>query len=170
MVEKVAKVDPEKRYITGISMGGMVTVATGCADTKRWRGMVPVAMLSNPCAKVDRPIPHLAFHATGDQLTSYEDDKKLASEMAPHNGCNPTPETVYYGGPKTSTEVACFKEAYGLGSPDARPIQHSALRLPAGPSGIELLGLDRLQRRRRSAVLHRGCEHTTVRWTPALPK
>jgi poly(3-hydroxybutyrate) depolymerase len=120
MVEKTAKVDPEKRYITGISMGGMITVATGCADTKRWRGMVPVAMLSNPCASIERPIPHLAFHATGDALTSYADDQRLAENMAMLNGCNPMPETVYYGGPKTSSDPVCFKEKYGVGSPDAK--------------------------------------------------
>jgi len=121
MVEKIAKVNPERRYITGISMGGMITVQTGCEDTMRWRGMVPVAMLSNTCPSIDRPIPHMAFHATGDALTSYADDQELAENMAMLNGCDMTPKTVYYGGPMTDTsnQVACFKEPYGLGSPDA---------------------------------------------------
>jgi poly(3-hydroxybutyrate) depolymerase len=120
MVEATAKVDPEKRYLTGISMGGMITVATGCPDTKRWRGLVPVAMLSNPCDKIDRPIPHLAFHARGDQLTSYADDQALAQKMATLNGCGMTPQTVNYGGPMTSPDPVCFKEPYGIGSPDAK--------------------------------------------------
>jgi poly(3-hydroxybutyrate) depolymerase len=119
MVEATAMVDPEKRYITGISMGGMITVETGCQDTMRWRGMSPVAMLSNPCASIDRPIPHIAFHAMTDQLTSYADDVALADDMVMHNGCDPTPTTVYYGGPNTSDEVACFATPYGVGSPDA---------------------------------------------------
>jgi hypothetical protein len=119
MVEATAMVDPEKRYITGISMGGMITVETGCQDTMRWRGMSPVAMLSNPCTSIDRPIPHIAFHATTDTLTSYEDDEALAHDMAMHNGCDPTPTTVSYGGPNTSDEVACFAMPYGAGSPDA---------------------------------------------------
>ena len=46
MVEAIAEVDPEHVYVTGISMGGMMTVATGCDDSARWRGMAPVAMLS----------------------------------------------------------------------------------------------------------------------------
>lgn len=121
MVEKIAKVNPDRRYITGISMGGMVTVATGCQDTNRWRGMIPVAMLSNPCNSIKKPVPHMAFHATGDQLTSYSDDQKLAEKMAQLNGCDMTPKTVFYGGPNTSTEdYACFKEKYGVGSPDAK--------------------------------------------------
>ncbi len=119
MVEAIADVDPEKVYITGISMGGMITVETGCQDTNRWRGMAPVAMLSNPCASIDRPIPHIAFHATTDALTSYADDERLASQMVQHNGCDPTPETVYYGGPNTSSEPVCFAMPYGVGSPDA---------------------------------------------------
>lgn len=87
----------------------------------RWRGMVPVAMLSNGCNSIARPIPHMASHATGDALTSYADDQRLAENMAKLNGCNMTPETVYYGGPKTSNNpVACFAEKYGLGSPDAK--------------------------------------------------
>jgi poly(3-hydroxybutyrate) depolymerase len=119
MVEAIADVDPEKRYITGISMGGMITVQTGCEDTNRWRGMSPVAMLSNSCPSIARPIPHIAFHATTDQLTSYEDDEMLADQMVELNGCDPTPETIYYGGSNTSDEVACFATPYGIGSPDA---------------------------------------------------
>ena len=121
MVEKIAKVDPEKVYITGISMGGMVTVATGCKDTKRWRGMAPVAMLSNPCNAIERPIPHIAFHAMTDQLTSYADDQMLATKMATLNGCEMTPTTINYGGPMSSTDPwACFETKYGIGSPDAK--------------------------------------------------
>ena len=119
MVEATAEVDPEKRYITGISMGGMITVQTGCEDTMRWRGMAPVAMLSNPCASIDRPIPHIAFHAPTDALTSYADDQRLADQMVQNNGCDTTPETVYYGGANTSMEPVCFATPYGVGSPDA---------------------------------------------------
>jgi len=119
MIDKIAKVDPEKRYITGISMGGMITVATGCQDTNKWRGMIPVAMLSNSCPSIARPIPHMAFHATGDALTSYADDEELAEHMAMLNGCTMGPATVNYGGPNTSPDPVCFKEPYGIGSPDA---------------------------------------------------
>jgi hypothetical protein len=119
MVEATAMVDPEKRYITGISMGGMITVQTGCEDTMRWRGMAPVAMLSNTCASIDRPIPHIAFHATTDALTSYADDQRLAEQMMQLNGCDPTPATVSYGGPDTSPDPVCFATPYGIGSPDA---------------------------------------------------
>ncbi|HKU38774.1 MAG TPA: hypothetical protein VJR89_11525 [Polyangiales bacterium] len=121
MVEKIAKVDPEKVYITGISMGGMVTVATGCKDTKRWRGMAPVAMLSQGCNSIERPIPHIAFHAMTDQLTSYADDQMLATKMASLNGCEMTPTTITYGGPMGNQDPwACFAMKYGIGSPDAK--------------------------------------------------
>ena len=119
MVEAVAEVDPERRYITGISMGGMITIQTGCQDTNRWRGLVPVAMLTNTCASIDRPTPYLAFHAPTDSLTSYEDSEDLAQNMARLNGCDMTSETVYYGGPNSSSDPVCFAEPYGLGSPDA---------------------------------------------------
>src|SRR5262249_50835431 len=44
-VEAIASVNKDHVYVTGISMGGQMTVATGCADASRWRGMSPVAML-----------------------------------------------------------------------------------------------------------------------------
>jgi hypothetical protein len=132
MVEAIADVDPEKRYITGISMGGMITVQTGCEDTNRWRGMSPVAMLSNTCSSIERPIPHIAFHAPTDALTSYEDDEMLADQMVELNGCDTTPETIYCGGPNTSAEPVCFQMPYGVGSPDAA--DPYAIPLSACPS------------------------------------
>ncbi|MDD9940740.1 MAG: hypothetical protein OXU20_06735 [Myxococcales bacterium] len=146
MVEAMAEVDPEKRYLTGISMGGMITVATGCEDTNRWRGMAPIAMLTNSCRSVDRPIPHIAFHATGDSLTSYSDDRDLAEQMAANNNCDSTADTVYYGGPNTSDEPVCFEEPYGPGSPE--PDDPYAVPIAACPS----------DRPESSCQVWRGCD------------
>ena len=119
-VEKIAKVDPERVYVTGISMGGMQTVATGCDDAKRWRGMAPVAMLSQSCAKLDRPTPTISFHAEGDSLTSYADDRETMEQIAMHNHCKQGPsEYVQWGGPMTSMDPVCITTSNNVGDPDA---------------------------------------------------
>lgn len=122
-VEAIAEVDKEKVYITGISMGGMMTVATGCDSTTgaRWKGMVPVAMLTQSCAGLAHSMPVISFHATGDQLTSYEDDETLMGRIAGMNNCKsgPTPDpTRVYGGPNTVKDPVCFPEPVNAGAPE----------------------------------------------------
>jgi hypothetical protein len=119
-VEKIAKVDPERVYVTGISMGGMQTVATGCDNAKRWRGMAPVAMLTQSCAKLDRPTPTISFHAEGDQLTSYAEDLNTMEQIAMHNNCKMGPvDDVQWGGPMTSMDPVCITTSNDVGDPDA---------------------------------------------------
>ena len=120
MVEGIADIDPAKEYVTGISMGGMMTVATGCGDAMRWRGMAPVAMLSQACASVSRPIPMISFHAMGDQLTSYADDRALAQRVADLNHCMSGPtDWKKFGGAGTAEDPVCFAMPNGIGDPDA---------------------------------------------------
>ena len=119
-VEKIAKVNPDHVYITGISMGGMQTVATGCDNAKRWRGMAPVAMLSQSCSKLDRPTPTISFHAMDDQLTSYPDDRMNMEAIAKLNNCKKGPEdSVTYGGSMSSPDPVCITMPNGVGDPDA---------------------------------------------------
>lgn len=119
-VEMLAKVDPEKVYVTGISMGGMMTVATGCDNAKRWRGMAPVAMLSQSCSKLERPTPTISFHSMTDMLTSYDDDRTNTEHIAKLNNCKMGPtESLHFGGPMTSPDAVCFATPNGIGDPDA---------------------------------------------------
>jgi hypothetical protein len=119
-VEQLANVDPEKVYVTGISMGGMMTFATACADTKRWRGMSSIATLSTACPRIARPLPLISFHSETDQLTSYAGDRKGTEAVAKLNNCKrgPTP-LASFGGPNSSPLPFCFKSPPKSGSPDA---------------------------------------------------
>jgi poly(3-hydroxybutyrate) depolymerase len=120
MVEGIADIDPEKEYVTGISMGGMMTVATGCGDAMRWRGMAPVAMLSQACSGLSKPTPTIHFHAMTDQLTSYADDRNLATRMAMLNHCQTGPtDWKKFGGASTADDPVCFEMPNGVGDPDA---------------------------------------------------
>lgn len=101
-------------------MSGMQTVATGCDNAKRWRGMAPVAMLTQSCAKHDRPTPTIPFHAMGDTLTSYADDRATMESIAKHNNCKMGPtDSVNYGGSMSATDPFCVTMSNNVGDPDA---------------------------------------------------
>lgn len=130
MIETIANVDKERVYVTGISMGGQMTVATGCGDAKRWRGMAPVAMLSQGCTKLDRPTPVISFHSMTDQLTNYAMDQSLMGTIAKLNNCKMGPtDGAQYAGPMTSADPVCFVTPNGVGDPDAKDPLHIPLEM-----------------------------------------
>ena len=143
MVEKTALIDPQKRYLSGISMGGMITVETGCENADRWRGMVPVAMLTNTCPKLSRPTPVMIFHAKTDSITSYEDRQALAKTRAQLYNCTKGPETnaMVFGGPMSSMEPVCFEMPPMRGGPDAT--DPTATKLAMCPSARPVSSCDR---------------------------
>jgi poly(3-hydroxybutyrate) depolymerase len=120
-VEMIADIDPEKVYLSGISMGGMITAETACEDAERWRGMVPVAMLTNTCPSLSRPMPAMIFHAETDSITSYAGSRSLAESMAELNNCQngPIADAMVFGGASSSPDPVCFEMPPGAGSPSA---------------------------------------------------
>jgi polyhydroxybutyrate depolymerase len=128
-VEAVANVNPDRVYVTGISMGGQMTVAVGCDNANRWRGMAPVSMLQQSCAQLSKPTPVISFHASGDQLTSYSADQSLMQTIAGFDNCKsgPTPSTSF-GGPKSSSDPVCFVNSNSIGAPDAPDPYHIPLQ------------------------------------------
>lgn len=145
-VEKIAKVDKEKVYITGISMGGMITYETACENTDRWRGMSPVAALTRGtmCSSIARPIPVITFHATGDQLTSYEDDYANTENLAKLNNCRRGPvEKKRFGGVNGSPDPVCYETPLGPGVPDAvNPAAVPLVPCPASRPKTTCVGWD----------------------------
>jgi poly(3-hydroxybutyrate) depolymerase len=97
-----------------------MTVATGCGNAMRWRGMAPVAMLQQSCARLAKPTPVISFHAMGDQLTSYASDRSLMQMIATMNNCKNGPTAAQTsGGAMTVTDPVCFDMPNGVGDPDA---------------------------------------------------
>lgn len=120
MVKKIANVHPDRMYMTGISMGGMMTYATSCTQMSMWRGMVPVAMLANTCPALPKPTPLISFHAPSDSITSYEDDRANTEKVAKLNNCKSGPKDwATYGGANSDPRAHCFAMPPKLGSPDA---------------------------------------------------
>ena len=128
-VEAIANVNLDHVYVTGISMGGQMTVAVGCDNANRWRAMAPVSMLQQSCASLSKPTPVISFHATGDQLTSYSADQMLMGTIAGFDNCKSGPtQTVAYGGPNSSKDKVCFVSPNGIGAPDAPDPYHIPLQ------------------------------------------
>jgi dienelactone hydrolase len=120
LVIKMANVHPERMYMTGISMGGMMTYANSCTADSKWRGMVPIAMLANDCPRLPKPTPLISFHAPTDSVTSYPDDRANTEKVAKLNNCKSGPKDVAtYGGPNSDPRPHCFAMPPMLGSPDA---------------------------------------------------
>jgi poly(3-hydroxybutyrate) depolymerase len=128
-VEAIADVDKAKEYVTGISMGGMMTVATGCDNANRWRGMAPVSMLQQGCTMLSKPTPVISFHSQTDMLTSYSADQTLMGNIAMMNHCKmgPTPSMVY-GGANTLPDPVCYTMSNGVGAPNAPDPYHIPLQ------------------------------------------
>jgi polyhydroxybutyrate depolymerase len=129
MVEAIAKVNLDHVYVTGISMGGMMTVATGCDNANRWRGMAPISMLSQSCAKLSKPTPTISFHSTTDQLTSYSGDQSTMASIANFNHCKSGPTaSLQYGGTGGLPDPVCFVTGIGPGKPKAMDPYHVPLQ------------------------------------------
>lgn len=120
LVKKIAAVDPNRMYMTGISMGGMMTYANACTQMSQWRGMAPVAMLANTCPSIPKPMPLISFHAPTDSITSYEDDRANTEKVAKLNNCKSGPKPwAKFGGESSDPRPYCFASPPKLGSPDA---------------------------------------------------
>lgn len=120
VVKKIADVDPNRMYMTGISMGGMMTYANSCSQMSPWRGMVPIAMLANTCPSLPKPTPLISFHAPSDSITSYEDDRANTEKVAKLNNCKSGPKPwAKFGGAGSDPRPYCFASPPKLGSPDA---------------------------------------------------
>jgi len=120
LVKKMADIDPNKMYMTGISMGGMMTYANSCTAMSQWRGMVPIAMLANTCPSLPKPVPLISFHAPTDSITSYDDDRANTEKVAKLNNCKNGPKPwAKFGGASSDPRPYCFAMPPKLGSPDA---------------------------------------------------
>lgn len=103
LVERLARldcVDPERIFVTGISMGGGMAEYFACrsADTLAGAVLVAAEHLELPC-RPRRPIPIVSLHALDDSILTYGGGSIQGSTMmqlpvedvvgawAEHNGC-----------------------------------------------------------------------------------
>jgi polyhydroxybutyrate depolymerase len=72
-VEGRACIDTNRVYLTGFSMGGMMSMVMACREPDRFAAVAPVAgaIEVTPCER-DEGVPLLAFHGTADNAVYFD--------------------------------------------------------------------------------------------------
>jgi poly(3-hydroxybutyrate) depolymerase len=83
-MKKLADIDTDKIYISGISNGGFLTFQTGCPHSDVFKGMAPNAGGTN-CSSVKAPIPLISFDAEPD--FAYDGHKTANMSVVKANNC-----------------------------------------------------------------------------------
>jgi len=96
-------IDKKRVYLTGFSMGGMMTYHAANNIADKIAAFGPVSGYMSTVFKSSRPIPLIHTHGTSDNVVPYADGNSgstgahfpgataIASGWADRDGCNPTP-------------------------------------------------------------------------------
>lgn len=76
------RVDKDREYLTGLSMGAMGTYAVAAAQPNRFAAIAPISGAANPSiAPKIKDIPIWATHGDHDQSVNIEGEKPLIAEL-----------------------------------------------------------------------------------------
>jgi predicted peptidase len=111
-VEKAYKTDPNRVYLTGLSMGGFGTWSLAAAHPDRWAAIVPICGGGNPAdaAKI-KDLPCWCFHGDADPTVKVDLSRAMVKAMKDAGG---SPKyTEYPGvGHNSWTKAYSTKELY----------------------------------------------------------
>jgi predicted peptidase len=86
-VESECKVDPDRIYLTGLSMGGFGTWDLACADPDRFAAIAPICGGGDPkLAKRIRNLPTWVFHGDADPVVSIDGSKAMVEALKAAGG------------------------------------------------------------------------------------
>ncbi|MGQ9651877.1 MAG: prolyl oligopeptidase family serine peptidase [Phycisphaerae bacterium] len=86
-IERDYKVDPDRIYVTGLSMGGFGTWALACAQPDRFAAIAPICGGGEP--KLARQIAHVpawVFHGDADNVVSVSRSKEMVEALKAAGG------------------------------------------------------------------------------------
>ena len=76
------RIDPDRVYLTGLSMGGFGTFDTACDYPDHFAAIVPLAGGGNPDeAERLKSVPTWAFHSNEDTVVSHENSERMIRAM-----------------------------------------------------------------------------------------
>lgn len=111
-VSKVATIDPDRVYLSGISNGGGLTYWTGCGGSGVFRGFAPVSGYGDAACAPPRPAPIIHFHSPDDLLVSISDGRAAFDSWVDANHCTHGPtDSLRFGGPSGDTRPLCLEQA-----------------------------------------------------------
>ena len=108
-----SRIDPERIYLTGLSMGGFGTFHTACAFADRFAAIVPLAGGGNPEEAVKlQTVPTWAFHGDADEVVAYDATKNMIDAMEKLNHPNVKLTTLHGAGHGISGVVYTRRDLY----------------------------------------------------------
>jgi len=107
------RIDPNRIYLTGFSMGGFGTFRTACAYPELFAAIVPVAG-GGDLDKAERlkDVPTWAFHGDADEAVAYECSEKMIEAMKETGHSNVRLTTLHGAGHGIVEEVYRNPELY----------------------------------------------------------
>jgi predicted peptidase len=95
-IERDYAVDPDRVYVTGLSMGGYGVWALATAYPQRFAAIAPICGGGNPwTVSTIRHVPVWAFHGDQDQAVPIEDGKAMVDA---HRACGGNSRLTIYPG------------------------------------------------------------------------
>lgn len=113
-------------YLTGFSMGGMLTYHCANRIPDRIAAFVPVSgyPMGDKSAYGPRPVPILHVHGTGDDVCVFSGVQPTLDNWIKRNECNPTPQVIKpYPANKKSSEAQMTVWDDGLDGVEVRLLQ-----------------------------------------------
>lgn len=107
------RIDPERVYLTGLSMGGFGTFSVACDYPDRFAAIVPLAGGGDPeLAEKLLNTPTWAFHDEADDVVAYEHTFKMIEAMKEHSARNVKLTTLHNSGHNISQPVYSCPDLY----------------------------------------------------------
>ncbi len=107
-VKRIANIDANKVYISGISNGGLLSYWVGCPNTNVFSGLAPISGGAK-CSSVGKAIPVITFDAQPD--FAYQTSVNASDAMVSLDKCKSGP-TTWLTVDKNYTEAVCYDDPY----------------------------------------------------------
>ena len=108
-MHKQYNIDKSRVYMSGFSMGGMLTYHLMAKIPDRIAAFAPVSghLMGGGSYSNVRPLPLIHVHGTSDSVVPYDGSTDYVNGWAKQNGCNSTPIVTQYnnGSPSCKKEV-----------------------------------------------------------------
>lgn len=110
------KINKNRVYLSGFSMGGMMTYYAMTKIADRIAAFAPVSgyNMGGPNAVSSRPIPILHVHGTGDDVCSYSPVQSHLDAWVKRNKCDATPIVINPYPKGTSSSATMYRYRNGL--------------------------------------------------------
>lgn len=107
------QIDKNRVYLSGFSMGGMMTYFAATKIADRIAAFAPVSgyLMGGPNTNSSRPVPIIHTHGTSDDVCTYPSVQSHLDAWVRRNGCNSTPvvEKPKSGPANTNAELIRYK-------------------------------------------------------------